>query len=99
MARFMILSIKVIAGASKNSLEGLHEGRLKIKLRAVREKGKANEELISFLAEILKIPKRKIAILSGFTSSLKKIEIQEESPWIIEKFRALGIEKLQIEKA
>ena len=40
------------------------------------EKGKVNENLIAFLARILKIPKSDIHILTGETSHLKKLNIQ-----------------------
>ncbi len=48
---------------------------LKIKIKSIPEKGLANEEIISIISEKLKVPKSKIKILSGLTSSRKKISI------------------------
>jgi uncharacterized protein (TIGR00251 family) len=49
---------------------------LKIDVAAPPEKGKANEELIKFLAKKLGIPKNRIVIKTGATARKKKIEIE-----------------------
>ena len=71
----MLLHIKVIPKSSKNSIDGWENGRLRVRIRGVPEKGKANEALIEFLAEELKIAKSRITIVSGQTSRLKRIQI------------------------
>jgi uncharacterized protein (TIGR00251 family) len=48
---------------------------LRIRLKAIPEKGKANEALIAFLSEILQVPKSHIQITSGHTSRLKRVAI------------------------
>ena len=72
----MILNIKVLPNASKNSIEGWENERLRIRIRGVPEKGKANENLIAFLAKEFGISKSQIKILSGHTSRLKRLEIE-----------------------
>ena len=67
------LKIKVTPKASKNELVGWEGDRLKIRLKAVPEKGEANDVLIAFLAEEFKWPKSKIFIVSGKTSRLKRL--------------------------
>lgn len=74
----MILLVKVAPNSSKNSIEGFQGDILKIKLNAQPDKGKANDELIKFLAKTFAIPKSRIQILSGQTSRLKKLEIDGE---------------------
>jgi uncharacterized protein (TIGR00251 family) len=69
------LKIKVIPNSKQNLLVGWEEDVLKIRLKAVPDKGKANDELISFLSKILDIPKNHIQILNGHTSRLKKLQI------------------------
>jgi len=71
------LSLLVRPNSSKNSIVGWQEDRLKIKLKAFPEKGKANKELISFLAEKLNISKGNIKIISGETSNYKELSIEE----------------------
>ena len=72
----MILNIKVLPNASSNSIEGWENERLRIRIRGVPEKGKANENLIAFLAKEFGICKSQIKILSGHTSRLKRLEIE-----------------------
>lgn len=75
----MILEVKVTPNAAKNEIVRWEEGRLVIKVRGVPEKGKVNENLIAFLAKQLGISKSQIVILSGETSRLKRLEIQDIS--------------------
>jgi uncharacterized protein len=74
----MDLRVKVIPKSSKTELAGiLPDGTWKIKIAAVPEKGKANRELIEFLAEKLRVAKSRIHIVSGETSPLKRIRVDE----------------------
>ena len=70
-----VLEIKVIPNAPKSKIEGWEEGRLKVKIRALPEKGKANAELIALLANVFDLPKSQIELLTGATSRLKRVRI------------------------
>ncbi|HEY4797985.1 MAG TPA: DUF167 domain-containing protein [Bacteroidia bacterium] len=48
---------------------------LRIKIKAPPVDGKANEYLVEYLSEVFDVPKKNISILSGFTSSHKRINI------------------------
>jgi len=69
------LSLFIQPNASKNEIIGLHNGALKIKISAPPIEGRANEELIAFLAKTLKIPKRQVEVLKGETGRNKIVEI------------------------
>lgn len=71
----MILTVKITPNASRNSIEGWQGDCLRIRIAAPPDKGKANEELIEFLAKTLHVPKRTISIRSGHTSRLKRVEL------------------------
>lgn len=71
----VFLLVKVFPNAQKNCFDGFHAGRLKVKIKAPPDKGKANEALIEFLADALGLSKSRIHIVTGHTSQLKKIEI------------------------
>jgi len=71
----MIIRLKVIPNAPKNSLESFEDGVLKVKVSAVPDRGKANDAIIKLLADVFDLPKREITIISGQTSRLKKIEL------------------------
>lgn len=72
-----IIKILVRPNSRQNSIEGLFEDRIKIKISKPAEKGKANKELIRFLSEKTGIPKRDIQITSGIKSNLKEIKIKK----------------------
>lgn len=51
------------------------EETIKIRIKAVPEKGRANAELIRFLSKELSIPKENITIINGKSSQLKLIRV------------------------
>lgn len=71
----MILQVKVIPKAQSSSIVGWEGAELKIRLKAVPEKGEANTELIAFLSKQLKIPKSNMELVSGETSRHKRVKL------------------------
>ncbi len=70
------LRIKVTTKQPKTEYMGtLDDGTIKIRLKAVPEKGKANEELIRFLAKEMNIAKGRIEVISGATGTVKLLRI------------------------
>jgi uncharacterized protein (TIGR00251 family) len=70
------LAIKVTPNAGRNEIVGLKEGVLYVKIAAPPDKGKANKELVDFLAGKLGIKKSAILIVKGQTSRHKSIVIE-----------------------
>jgi uncharacterized protein (TIGR00251 family) len=52
------------------------DGRLKVRIQAAPVDGRANSQLISFLASILGMKKSQIRIETGFTTRDKRIVIE-----------------------
>ena len=75
---FLFLSIKAVPGASKSALGEVREGRLKVRIAAAPEDGKANEELRFFLSKLLSLPKKDIVFESGEKSRLKILRLPIE---------------------
>lgn len=74
----MDLRVKVIPKSSKTELTGyLPDGTWKIKIAAAREKGKANRALCAFLADKLGVAQSRVHIISGETSQLKRVHIDD----------------------
>jgi uncharacterized protein (TIGR00251 family) len=71
------LEIKAVPGASKTEA-GVKDGRLRIRLAATPEDGKANAEMINFLSKTLDCPKRDLRILAGEKSRLKSVALPVE---------------------
>ena len=72
------MEIKAIPGASKTELAGIKDGRLRIRIAAAPEDGKANAEMLNFLSKALGCPKRDLRLISGEKSRLKVIAIPVE---------------------
>jgi uncharacterized protein (TIGR00251 family) len=69
------LLIKAVPGSSRNVFAGIQNGRLRVRIAGAPEDGKANEELRSFLAKLLSLPKKEVSLTSGEKSRLKTITL------------------------
>lgn len=79
--KISLLRIYVIAGMSRNEFVGEFGDpiRLKMKINAIPEDGKANKEIVAFLAKTLKITKADIEFIRGETSRNKDLKINLSS--------------------
>jgi uncharacterized protein (TIGR00251 family) len=74
----MDFRVKVTPKSSKTELAGyLPDGTWKVKVAEAPEKGKANEALRRFLAERLGVALSRVHIVSGETSHLKRIHVDD----------------------
>jgi len=72
----LALSIRVIPKSQRTQWAGeMADGALKVRLAAVPEKGKANEELIRFLAGEFGLRRVQVEIVSGETNPHKQIRL------------------------
>lgn len=65
------------------------ETRLKMRVSAVPEKGKANKAMIAALAKMLGAPKSSIELLSGDTARQKILRIDGDPEDLIKRLEAL----------
>ena len=72
------IKLYVRPGVAETRIEGIYQDRIKIRINVPPEKGRANKELIKFIAGILSIPKSRISITSGKTSNYKEIQINPD---------------------
>ena len=73
-----MLEIKAVPGASKTEIAGVKDNRLRIRIVAAPEDGKANAELLAFLSKALGCPKRDLRLISGEKSRLKVVALPVE---------------------
>ncbi|MBP7854603.1 DUF167 domain-containing protein [Candidatus Babeliales bacterium] len=71
----LIIEIKAVPQSGRKKLMLDKSGILKCFITAAPEDGKANKEIIDFLATSCNIPKKSIEIIAGLTSRKKKIAI------------------------
>ena len=69
------VAVKALPGASKTEFAGVQDGRLRVRVAAAPQDGKANAELAAFLAKALGCPKRDVALVGGEKSRLKTIAV------------------------
>jgi uncharacterized protein (TIGR00251 family) len=69
------IKVRARPGARTSAVEGEHAGALKVSIAAAPEKGRANEELIRFLAQALGVPRARVSVASGHASRDKVVAI------------------------
>jgi uncharacterized protein (TIGR00251 family) len=67
------LDIKAVPGASRTELAGIKDRRLRVRIAAAPEGGKANAELIAFFAKLLGCAKKDLCLERGEKSRLKTL--------------------------
>lgn len=82
-----ILFLYIQPGASRSEISGEHDGRLKIKIKSPPREGEANEELIEFIAKVLRVSKRSVQFLSGESSRPKSLLVELPQEEIVERIK------------
>jgi uncharacterized protein len=70
-----VLPVKVHARARRNGIDGIRDRILRIAVTAAPEKGKANQAVIEVLSRALGVSKSSIEVISGETSTRKRLLI------------------------
>ena len=84
----MNIEVKVITGAGKRGMR-LEGSRLKVRLAARPVKGKANEELIAYIAETFGVKRHEVSIVAGEKETRKVLSIpleEDEFTQILQNF-------------
>ncbi len=85
----VIIEIHAKPGAKRESVGGEHDGRLRIKVSARAEKGRANDAIAEALARALRLPKSAVTLRSGQTSRMKRFAVDGDSDAIQERLKQL----------
>jgi uncharacterized protein len=76
IGKFSLIDVKVTPNARVSEVVGWEEGRLRVRIHGIPEKGKANAALLEFLADRLGIAKSNLSIVSGTSSRIKRVRIE-----------------------
>jgi uncharacterized protein (TIGR00251 family) len=68
------IDVKVIAGARKRAIS-LEGSILKVKILAKPLKGKANEELVEYVADTFRLKRRDVSIVAGERDTRKIVSL------------------------
>jgi uncharacterized protein (TIGR00251 family) len=87
------LLVAVIPNAKQSEAVGLHEGELRVRLRAPALEGRANDALIAWVAEGVGLPRRDVEIRHGQSSRRKRLRLQCPLSQLEGWLNGLGIAK------
>ena len=71
----VVLTLHVQPGAKRTGVAGTHAEALKIRLAAPPVDGKANAELLRFLADAFGVPLRNVTLLRGESARAKVVRV------------------------
>ena len=77
---FVILNVVAKPSSGHRRILRREARGLLIALTAQPSKGRANEELIGFLAELIGTPRSSVTIIRGHTARLKTVRIEHPQP-------------------
>ncbi len=72
----VFLRVRLQPRSSKNSVEGVRDGALRVKLTAPPVEGSANRALVEFLSELTGVRKSSFSIDSGLKSRDKRVRVE-----------------------
>lgn len=72
----VVFSVKIVPGASRTRLLGEWENGVRIAVASPPEKGRANRELVRFLADLVGVRPQAVAVVAGHTSPRKRVRIE-----------------------
>jgi uncharacterized protein len=76
----VVIEVTARPGASRRGVIGVSGDRLAIAINSQPDKGKANDELIEYLAREMRVPRSALLIVRGETSRRKTIRVVTHEP-------------------
>ena len=73
-----LLAIRAQPGAKRTASAGLHGDALKVRVAAPPVKGRANAELIAFVAATLGVPRKSVSVVKGGSARHKTVLVASE---------------------
>ncbi len=81
----LLIFIKAVPGASRDAVAGLVGDRLKVRVAAPPEGGKANKAICAVISKVLGLRSREVTIESGHASAEKTLRIHAGDDAILKK--------------
>lgn len=73
----MLVDVWVTPRASRPGVAGVADGRLRVRVASPALEDRANRELVTTLADLVNVPRRRVALESGSTARRKTVRIYE----------------------
>jgi uncharacterized protein (TIGR00251 family) len=71
-----VFRVRVVPRASRSGVAGVQGDALKLRIMAPPVEGKANDECIRVLAELLRVKKGQVTIIAGHASRTKTVAVE-----------------------
>jgi uncharacterized protein (TIGR00251 family) len=71
----VICTVRVTPRAGRTAIAGIRDDVLLVRLAAAPVDGAANEALVELLADVFRLAKRDVAIVSGQTNRVKRVAL------------------------
>lgn len=81
----LLITLHIQPGARRTEIVGLHGDALKIRVAAPPVEGKANEQLVAFLAGALGVAKSQVEVVAGATGRRKRVRVVGATPQAAER--------------
>lgn len=84
----LVLTLRVTPNAGSDRIEGVERRAdgsavLRLRVKAVPDRGKANAAVVALLSKALGVPKSAIRLVSGETARLKTVAVAGEPPALV----------------
>jgi uncharacterized protein YggU (UPF0235/DUF167 family) len=76
VATRVLLRLRVVTGARHSEVVGRLGEAWKVRVDAVAERGRANDEVVRLLARALGLPRQAVRIVRGHTANDKLVEVE-----------------------
>jgi uncharacterized protein (TIGR00251 family) len=74
------LRLRVAPGARRSRVVGRHGDAWKLQVRAAPERGRANDEVVALLADVLGLTRSDVRVVTGLTGRDKVVELAGVAP-------------------
>ena len=71
------LRLRVLPGARRSQVVGRHGESWKLRVHAAPERGRANDEVVALLAEVLGLSQSQVRVVAGRTTRDKVVELSQ----------------------
>jgi len=90
----LLVNLRVTPNAGADRIEGSEmrddgSAVLRVRVKAVPDRGKANDAVIALLARALAVPKSSVTLVSGETARLKTIGIEGDPDLLLQRLQGL----------
>jgi uncharacterized protein (TIGR00251 family) len=73
----VVVDVHVQPGARRSEVRGRHGDALAVRVAAPPDRGRANEALLTVLAEFFHVPRPQVELVAGHTSRRKRVALHD----------------------